>query len=106
MTYDRYKKFRNDDGTISLVPFVEIPIRSTDEYCTYEIGKTRFDRLSYKYYGDPRYGWLILQSNPNISSFEFEIPNGTVLRIPMPLETVLNGYEVSIDEYKQINGIG
>jgi phage tail protein X len=105
MAYDRYKKFRKDDGTLRFVPFIKIPIRSTDEYHTYEMGKTRFDRLSYEYYGDSQYGWLILQANPSIGSFEFEIPNGTMLRIPMPIETVLTGYEASIDEYKQINGI-
>ena len=106
MAYDRYKSFRNDDGTINMVPFIKIPVRSTDEYYTYQIGKTRLDRVSYDYYGDSNYGWLILQANPGISSFEFEIKDGTILRIPLPLDTVILGYEDAIKTYKQLNGIG
>ena len=61
--YDRYSKFRQN-GTILHVPFIPIPVRSTDYYTYYEVGKTRLDLVSYQYYGDANYDWLILQANP------------------------------------------
>lgn len=62
-TYDRYSKFRRD-GNILHVPFIEIPARSTDYYTYYKAGQTRLDLLSYQYYSDPNYDWLIMQANP------------------------------------------
>lgn len=103
--YDRYKSFRKTDGTMSIVPFIKIPIRDSDTYIAYEIGKTRLDILSYKYYGDSNYGWLIMQANPDYNFYEFEIPNGASLRIPLPLQTVLKKYEEDINSYKILYGI-
>ena len=70
-TYDRYSKFR-ENGEVKLVPFVEVPKNSTDVYVTYELGKTRLDSVSYYYYSNPHYGWLILQANPQYGSLEFQ----------------------------------
>jgi phage tail protein X len=63
----------------------------------------RMDMLSYKYYGDPDYGWLILQANPSIPSMEYLIQDGTVIRIPYPLSTAISRYEQSINEYNNEN---
>lgn len=93
--YDRYRYFRND-GRVDLMPFVEIDKDGNDLYIKYDREKMRFDNLSYKYYGDPNYGWLILQANPQYGGFEFSIPNGMTLRIPYPLETALSRYESKI----------
>lgn len=78
------------------MPFVEIDKDGNDLYIKYDREKMRFDNLSYKYYGDPNYGWLILQANPQYGGFEFSIPNGMTLRIPYPLETALSRYESKI----------
>ena len=56
------------------------------------------DNLSYRYYNDPNYGWLILQANPHLPSMEFNIPDGVILRIPYPLTTALKGYEKSVNK--------
>ena len=64
MDYNRYSKFTRN-GNIALVPFIKIPVKQTDYYDFYRKGQTRLDRLSYKYYGDPNFGWLILQANPS-----------------------------------------
>lgn len=102
MSYDRYKKFLSN-GTIRHVPFIPIPKRASDKYVNYDKRKHRLDVLSYQYYDDPNYGWLILQANPSVGSLEFNIPQGTRLRIPYPLESVLITYANGVDEYYRIN---
>lgn len=100
---NRYKDF-NINGTIGLVPFIPIRENSSDYFIYYEIGKTRLDILSYDYYGDANYGWLIQQANPQYLPYEFMIPNGAELRIPYPLDTVLIQYQEDLKQYKKING--
>ncbi len=104
ITYNRYQQFRMN-GTFKQVPFIKIPVRDTDMYTYYEAGKTRFDLLSYQYYDNPNYGWLILQANPEIGSLEYRIPDGTRLRIPYPLETVIKEYQSDIENYIRLYGI-
>lgn len=102
--YDRYKKFRRD-GKILHVPFIEIPVRSTDYYTYYKAGETRLDLLSYQYYGDPSYGWLIMAANPEHGSLEFKIPDGVRLRVPFPLDSVISQYNADIDTYEELYGL-
>ena len=104
ITYNRYKSFITD-GTYKKVPFIEVPSLNTDIYTYYEVGKTRLDLLSYQYYGDPNYGWLILQVNPHVSSLEFRIEDDTRLRIPYPLDSAVQGYESNIARYNQLYGL-
>ena len=99
----RYDKFINN-GTIELVPFISIIKQNTDYYIYYNSLMTRMDILSYEYYGDANYGWLILQANPEIGSLEFNIPNDTLIRIPYPLENALASYIQDIKKYKEIYG--
>lgn len=103
--FDRYAPFKAN-GKMGVVPFIEIPMKGTDKYIKYNKRTMRFDRLSYEYYGDPNYGWLILQANPSLGSIEDFIPDGVVLRIPAPLDETLNTYLNDIITYKEINGYG
>lgn len=103
-SYSRYKSFISD-GTYKRVPLIEVPISPSDIYVYYEVGKTRLDLLSYQYYGDPNYGWLILQANPNASSLEYRIENKTRLRVPFPLENAIQGYEANIRKYNNLYGL-
>jgi hypothetical protein len=102
--YSRYKSFIVD-GTLKTVPFVKVPLNSTDCYEYYEVGKTRLDLLSYQYYSNPNYGWLILQANPQVGSLEFKLEDRVRLRIPYPLDTAIQGYENEIKKYEKLNGI-
>lgn len=104
MSYDRYSKFRKD-GEILHVPFIPITQKNTDIYTYYQAGKTRLDNLSYQYYGDPNYDWLIMQANPTVGSLEYQIPDGSKLRIPYPLESTLVNYNTAVDNYKILYGI-
>lgn len=101
MSYNRYTKFINN-GTIELVPFIQIDKMPTDYYVYYKHNKTRLDILSYEYYNDANYGWLIMQANPQFGSLEFKIPNNALLRIPYPLESALMNYEKNVENYKQL----
>ena len=103
-TYNRYKSFIVD-GTYKKIPSIEVPSSNSDLYVYYEVGKTRLDLLSYQYYGDPNYGWLILQANPEAGSLEFKIKNHTRLRIPYPLDTAIQGYETNIKKYNNLYGL-
>lgn len=104
MSYSRYKSFIVD-GTYKKVPFIKVPERPTDRYVFYEVGKTRLDLLSYQFYNDPNYGWLIMQANPQYGSLEFKIENNARLRIPYPLENAIQGYEEEIKKYDKLYGL-
>jgi hypothetical protein len=95
--YNRYSKVSKEGQVFERVPFAKIPITEGDVYVTFDKSKMRMDMLSYKYYGDPNYGWLILQANPQYKGFEFSIPNGVELRIPYPLENAIGRYESSLN---------
>ena len=96
--YDRYKNFRKD-GKILKMPFAEIETSSNDIFIVFDKNTMRLDTLSYKYYGDANYAWLIMQANPYYGSMEFLIPNNVRLRIPYPLTDAINRYEKSINNY-------
>lgn len=97
--YDRYSKFK-DDGVNQIVPYIKIESSSTDITVMYNKETMRMDTLSYKYYGDANYGWLIMMANPMYGSLEFNFPDHVALRIPYPLSTAISRYESAVDEYK------
>jgi hypothetical protein len=101
--FDRYDFFEQD-GNFRIVPGIEIPIKTTDKYVTFKIGRTRLDKLSQDYYGSPLFGWLILQANPLAGSIEFEIPDNFVLRVPFPLISSLQDYKRGIELYNLYYG--
>lgn len=100
--YDRYKEFRSE-GSVKIVPFIKMRKSPSDIMILYDRSKMRMDMLSYKYYGDPNYGWLILMNNPQLPSLEFNIPDGAVVRIPYPLSSALSRYEDGISAYRAEN---
>lgn len=104
MEYNRYKSFRSN-GNYKKIPFIEIPENMTDRFEYYEVGKTRMDLLSYQYYNNPNFGWLILQANPSCGSLEYKIKDGTRLRIPYPIETAIQGYENNLAKYIKLYGL-
>ena len=53
-------------------------------------------------YGDASYDWLIMMANPQYGSMEFDIPNGTILRIPYPLNITLELYNKAVEHYNEL----
>lgn len=80
MSYSRYSR------RIHIAPVRIIPEAITDIQHTLSYTDT-VDRLAFKYYNDVTLGWVIMNANKQYG-FEFEIPIGATIRIPLPLERV------------------
>lgn len=93
--YDRYELIRKSDGTMSQMPFVPIPNNTGDKYISWNNSQSRLDILSYRYYGSPFFDWLILYANPEYIS-EFDIPDGTIIRVPFPLNDAISNYQANL----------
>lgn len=98
LDYNRYAILSNLNGTMETMPFIKIPENSTDKY-EYWGQFSRFDKLANKYYGNPFYDFLISYANPDYIS-EFDIPDGTLIRIAFPLSKAKGDYESLLLEYK------
>ena len=93
LQYSRYSSIK--DKTF---PFIEISKRRSDKKIKWERGNN-MAFLSYKYYGDSRYGWLIMLANKEYS-IEFDIEENTIIRIPLPFREVLDEVITKIEDYK------
>jgi hypothetical protein len=97
--YKRYSILKNTDGTTDMMPFVQLPERASDKYEYWNTEFSRMDKIAQKYYGNPFYDFLILYANPSFIS-EFDIPDGTLIRIPFPLSQARSDYESKLLEIK------
>jgi hypothetical protein len=70
------------------VIYPKIPFSDEDLYIIAE-SADRFDILSNKYYGDPKYWWVIAVAN-NINDASLYIEPGRQIRIPSDLPAILN----------------
>lgn len=100
--YDRYKDFKID-GQVKTLPFIKLTTKSSDKRVITD-SKTRFDKLSQQYYGNPYHGWLILQANPEFGGLEFDIPENTIIIVPFPLDRSLEDYQSKVEQYKRLYG--
>ena len=98
---DRYQSFRSDEN-YKPIPGIKIPVKNTDKTIIYELGRTRFDKLSNDYYNSPYFGWLIMLANPQYGGLEFSIPNNSPIRIPFPFIHSVNDYLSGVEKYKQL----
>ena len=97
--YDRYTILGNNNGSNEMMPFVSLPVNQSDKYETWNTERSRLDKLSQKYYGNPFYDFLILYASGYMS--EFDIPDGELIRIPFPLAKVKSDYESALTAYRQ-----
>jgi hypothetical protein len=74
-------------------PIKKILSSSSDIMHTLKMGE-RIDNLAQKYYDDPLKGWVIMCANTEWDN-EFEIPIGTQVRIPYPLQRVFDAWRIS-----------
>jgi hypothetical protein len=89
--FNRYQNFLIN-GQQTVVPYVKVPIKTTDKKFIYKLGMSRLDKVSQQFYDSPFFGWLILASNPEFGGNEFSIPDGSILTIPFPLLASLQDY--------------
>jgi hypothetical protein len=99
MSINRYFNLNRPNGTQQDSPKIVISNRDTDKYVTYDSKRTRLDRIANDVYNDSTYNWLILLGNPEYF-LEFDIPTGTVIRVPFPLKDALQEYQQKIITFK------
>jgi hypothetical protein len=96
--YNRYSSFIIN-GQQTVVPFVQIPQKTTDKTYIYKVGRSRLDKISQEYYATPFFGWLILQANPQYGGLENTIPDGAILIVPFPLLPSLQDYKGALNNH-------
>jgi hypothetical protein len=97
-TYNRYNTFLIN-GEQTVVPYVNLPSKTTDKRYIYKVGQSRMDKISQQYYGTPTFGWLILASNSIYGGEEWNIPDGAILTIPFPLVASLQDYKNELNNH-------
>ena len=96
--YNRYSGFLIN-GNQTVVPFVQIPQKTTDKTYIYKVGRSRLDKVSQDYYATPFFSWLILQANPQYGGLENYIPDGAILIVPFPLLPSLQDYKAALTNH-------
>jgi phage tail protein X len=104
MSYNRYERL-TIDGKILRMPPIKLARRNTDYYEIYQRNMSRLDTLAYKYYNDATYWWLIMLANQDIADMEYNIPDGSRIRIPYPLKTALEDFNNKIEAYDTLYGL-
>jgi hypothetical protein len=97
-TYQRYSDFLIN-GQQTVVPYINLPSKTTDKRYIYKVGQSRMDKVSQQYYGTPTFGWLIMAANPIWGGEEWNIPDGTIITIPFPLVSTLQDYKNELDNH-------
>jgi len=101
LSFSRYKPF-SLNGEQSTVPFIKLDSKGSDKKVVWKTNEDRMDKLSYDFYSNPTYGWLILLANPQYI-MENDIPNNTIIRIPYPLTETINEYLDKSQNYSKNN---
>lgn len=101
--YNRYSNFIAN-GEVKIVPWVNLDVKSSDKSKIWNKEIDRMDVLSQKYYEHPFGGWLIMIANPEYGD-EFDIPDGTLIRIPFPYNDSKQQYQDAVQKYINRNGI-
>lgn len=96
--YNRYQNFLIN-GNQTVVPYLNIGSRSSDQTYVYIKNKSRLDKISFEKYGTPYFSWLILSANPQFGGLETNIIDNTVITIPYPLITALKDYKSALDTH-------
>jgi hypothetical protein len=97
--YNRYELLKQDNGNVIYPPFVRISESASDKYDNWNIGDSRLDKWSQRYYGNPFYDFLILYANPEYVN-EYDIPDNSFIRIPFPLDNARRQYEEGLQKIK------
>ena len=96
--FNRYSQFLQN-GVQTVVPYINLPSKSSDKVYIYKVGSSRLDKVSQQFYGTPFFGWLILLANPMYTGFEFNIPDSAILTIPYPLLSSLQDYKNTLENH-------
>lgn len=98
MPYNFYSLLRDND-TLKNMPPITIDKRDTDKTVTYNSQKNRLDTIAGNVYNDETLWKLILWANEQYF-LEYDIPDNSVIRVPWPLQDVINEVQVKITNKK------
>lgn len=90
---------RSLDGYKNM-PHIKISKRNTDRFVVYNKSKNRLDRFAGDFYQEEEYWKVIMWANPDFY-YEFDIPDNTVIRIPLPKNEVINEITKQIIEKQE-----
>jgi len=95
--FNIYDYFPNNTN----IPFITINNRNSDKREYFKEGITTYDALSYKFYGTSLYGRIISMANPEFDD-EFSVADGSVIRIPFPINDVISEVVEKINLYNSL----
>lgn len=90
-----FYEFLRDGKSLKDMPQVVISNRPTDKLIVFDPRRMRLDRIAGDVYNDETMYKLIMWANPEIV-YEFDIPRGTIIRIPFPLGDVVQEVSAKI----------
>ena len=100
MAYN-FNKFLISGKDLQDMPPITIDLRSTDKKMVDDKKRMRLDNIAGDVYSDETLWKVILWANPDYY-YEYDIPDGTVIRIPLPKEDVLREITTKIITTKDI----
>lgn len=95
MATNFYELLREGNGMKNM-PQVSISLRTTDKSIVFDPRKMRLDRIAGDVYNDETLYKILLWANPDID-YEFDIPRGTIIRVPFPLNDVVQEITAKIE---------
>ncbi len=98
MPYNFYSLLKDNDSLKNMPP-IKIDKRSSDKTVTYNSQKNRLDTIAGNVYSDETLWKLILWANEQYF-IEFDIPDNSVIRVPYPLQDVINEVQTKITNNK------
>ena len=100
MAYN-FNKFLISGKDLQDMPPISIENRETDRRMIYDKKRVRLDNIAGDVYNDETLWKVILWANPEYF-YEYDIPDGTVIRIPLPKEDVLQEITSKINITKNL----
>lgn len=101
--YNRYSKLI-ENGLTKQMPYIKIRNRPTDKSHTWNKDIDRMDLISNRYYQSSNFDWLIKMVNAKYGD-EYDIPDSAYIRIPYPLEPILQEFVDEMNKYDAKFGI-
>jgi hypothetical protein len=92
--YQDIQELKTDTGLryLSTTLYPEIPYSENDIY-VYTTETDRLDNLSFQYYGDSSFYWVISIANPQVPFNSIFIPTNTLLRIPGNVSDIIYSFQ-------------
>ena len=84
-------KTQQNKRYIGTTKYPDIPLDFNDIYVITTIGD-RFDILAQQYYSDSSLWWIISIANPQLTQNSYHIPEGTQLRIPQNIGSIISQF--------------